>query len=371
MVYGIITLVKTRSITLSLALFLITILVLSCLSTSVFNLQDQALAQQYIPTIKYRNLVIDLGNGVKTKAQLTYPAVGKGPYPGVLLIPGGGAADMNYSAGYTHVDRETSSKIYPPIPFFQIAEYLSERGLAVLRYDKRGIGTNHTILDSNLWRNISFNDLKQDAEKALSILLQQPEVNATKKATLIGHSEGTVVATRIAIDNPDKVKNTVLMGAIALNIIKDNFYYASVFLPVSYAQNVLDKNHTGLLSVKEASKDPVFMSFVNYTGNIPSILNPKDNTNEVAGHTSINNELKPALVRQFEDYINELNANQSSSPIFHMKCDASSFCPIWARSQLILPTTLGVIGNVSSNIGILILEGEYDAVQQAFLCSKD
>ena len=42
---------------------------------------------------------------------------------------------------------------------------------------------------------------------------QQPEVNATKKATLIGHSEGTVVATRIAIDNPDKVKNIVLMGA--------------------------------------------------------------------------------------------------------------------------------------------------------------
>jgi hypothetical protein len=71
-----------------------------------------------------------------------------------------------------------------------------------------------------------------------------------------------------------------------------------------------------LLSVKEASKDPVFMSFVNYTGNIPSILNPKNNTNEVAGHISISNELKPALVRQFEDYINELNANQSSSPIF-------------------------------------------------------
>ena len=56
------------------------------------------------------------------------------------MIPGGGGADMNYSAGYTHVDRETSSKIYPPTPFFQIAEYLSERGLAVLRYDKRGIG---------------------------------------------------------------------------------------------------------------------------------------------------------------------------------------------------------------------------------------
>ncbi len=49
---------------LHLGLLLICILALSCLSTSsIFNKQDQALAQQYIQTIKYRNLVIDLGNG--------------------------------------------------------------------------------------------------------------------------------------------------------------------------------------------------------------------------------------------------------------------------------------------------------------------
>lgn len=41
---------------------------------------NQALAQQYIQTIKHRNLVIDLGNGVKTNAQLTYPAIGKVPF---------------------------------------------------------------------------------------------------------------------------------------------------------------------------------------------------------------------------------------------------------------------------------------------------
>ena len=69
---------------MSLGLLLIGILALSCLSTSIFKQQDGALAQQYIQTIKYRNLVIDLGNGVKTNAQLTFPAVGKGPFPGVL-----------------------------------------------------------------------------------------------------------------------------------------------------------------------------------------------------------------------------------------------------------------------------------------------
>jgi hypothetical protein len=53
------------------------------------------LAQQDLETIKYRNIVIDLGNGLKTNAQLTIPAVGKGPFPGVLLVHGSGATDMN------------------------------------------------------------------------------------------------------------------------------------------------------------------------------------------------------------------------------------------------------------------------------------
>ena len=76
---------------------------LSCLSTSIFKQQDQALAQQSIQTIKYRNLVIDLGNGLKTNAQLTYPAVGKGPFPGVLLIQGTGVVEVvNSTFGFVH-----------------------------------------------------------------------------------------------------------------------------------------------------------------------------------------------------------------------------------------------------------------------------
>ena len=118
--------------TLSMGLLLIGILGLSCLSTSsIFNQQDQALAQQYIQTIKYRNLVIDLGNGVNTNAQLTYPAVGKGPFPGVLLIHGSGANGKNETLGYVH---KNSPK--PPTPFWQIAQYLSERGFAVLNMMK-------------------------------------------------------------------------------------------------------------------------------------------------------------------------------------------------------------------------------------------
>ena len=61
--------------------------------------------------------------------------------------------------------------------FWQIAEYLSERGFVVLRYDKRGIGENRTIVNNTLWGNMPYGDLKQDAEKAVNVLLQQPEVD--------------------------------------------------------------------------------------------------------------------------------------------------------------------------------------------------
>jgi len=46
-------------------------------------------------TISRRDLVIDLGYGLTTDAQLTFPSVGEGPFPGVLLIPGGGTPDMD------------------------------------------------------------------------------------------------------------------------------------------------------------------------------------------------------------------------------------------------------------------------------------
>jgi fermentation-respiration switch protein FrsA (DUF1100 family) len=99
---------------LSMGLLLMAILALSCISTSIFKQGNQALAQSYVQILKYRNLVIDLGNGVKVKAQLTFPAIGKGPFPAVLLIHGSGAQDMNETVA-------KNAKL-----FWQIAQYLSE-----------------------------------------------------------------------------------------------------------------------------------------------------------------------------------------------------------------------------------------------------
>ena len=53
---------------------------------------------------------------------------------------------MNETLDLVRTDNETGSIAYPTgRPFFQISEYLSERGFAVLQYDKRGVSANFTI----------------------------------------------------------------------------------------------------------------------------------------------------------------------------------------------------------------------------------
>jgi uncharacterized protein len=353
-------------------LLLIGILGLFCLSTSISKQQDQALAQSYVQTVKFRNLVIDLGNGLKTNAQLTYPAIGKGPFPSVLLISGSGANDKNETLGFIH-----KSGPKPSTPLWQIAQYLSERGFAVLRYDKRGISANYTI-NQNIWANTTINDLIQDSKKALNVLIQQPEVDS-KRISIIGHSEGTAIAPRVAIDNSTKIKNIILMGTVAQNL-RDIVYYQYVNLPSEYATQVLDKNHTGLISIQQISKDPFrYSSLLNLlvpssalhtflrthdTSVISKALVDKFGNNIIqGGYLSIDKQLKPLLIKKYEN----LTASNPS------KCNDIEGCPALLRSYFDLIPTLSIIGNISKSIGILLLNGENDSltpVQQAFLLQQ-
>ena len=72
------------------------------------------------------------------------------------------------------------------------------------------------------------------ARKLLNVLLQQPEVDP-KRISIIGHSEGTLYAPRIAIDNSTNVKNVILMAVLAQNPTKAVEYYQGVSLPLEYA----------------------------------------------------------------------------------------------------------------------------------------
>ena len=318
----------------------------SILSNHTFNnYSTSVLAQPFIQTVKHRDLVIDIGNGIQTNAQLTIPAVGNGPFPGVLLVAGSGAIDMNETLS-------PDSK-----PFWQIAQYLSERGFAVLRYDKRGVGANSQIIDTNIWGNLTFDDLKNDAEIALGVLTQQPEVDPTK-ITLIGHSEGTIIAPRIVIDQENKtnattIKNVVLMGSAATTMA-DLAHYQKVGIVLEYMHQVLDKNGTGSISVEEAIQDPLVGRFV-----VANFVN--DTTTEFI---DIDRQVKPLLEKELEEF---------TKADVNTRCDNPEGCPIWFNSAVNLEPNLSVIGNLSKSTSILMLNGENDPltpVQQSFLLEQ-
>jgi uncharacterized protein len=243
----------------------------------------------------------------------------------------------------------------PPTPLLQIARYLSERGFGVLRYDKRGVGANYTILDPNVWGNTTANDLIQDSKNALNVLMQQPEVDP-KRISIIGHSEGTMYAPSVAIDDFTKVKNIILMGTIAQNPVKDLYHYQVVTSPSEYAKQVLDKNHNGLISIQQLATDPVVRKFLvpisvlrtNNTEDITKALQKGFSTND---YISIDKQLKPILIKRYEN-ITAFNLS---------KCDSLGPCPLWWKSVSSLIPNLSIIGNVSKSTGILLLNGENDS----------
>lgn len=327
------------------------IFIISFLSIPLTPTQAQGILED---TVTRRNLVIDLGDGLTTDAQLTFPAVGEGPFPGVLLVHGSGETDMD-----EYLPPIVTGTGEPSRPFLQIAEYLSERGFTVLRYNKRGIGLNGTLLNPDAYLNMTFQDLVRDAQKALEVLMEQPEVDEND-ITIIGHSEGTYIAPRVAIEK--KVKNIVLLSAGAHNLY-NVIYFQLVDRRISSAEDVLDSDHDGLLSIQEVAATIEIPNILlsplppqglieNSTGQwlwYPGLDTDQD------GYLSIQEELKPLTLQSFEFFTSQ------DFPLLTQ----------WLQSHFALDSNLALIGNVSSSI--LILQGEGDIqtpVEEAFLLDQ-
>ncbi len=296
-------------------------------------------------TISRRDLVIDLGDGLTTDAQLTFPAVGGGPFPGMLLVHGSGNTDMDEYLPPEISDTEGGSR-----PFLQIAEYLSERGFAVLRYNNRGIGLKGTILDEGVVVNTTFQDLLRDAERALEVLIPQPEVDASD-VTILGHSEGVWIALRIAIEDP-MVKKIVFMSAAAHNLY-DILHFQIVERGIDQFEEI-DTDDDGLLSIQEVYVLPSVMAeqlIENSTGEWLWITGIDPNGD---GYISIEEELLPRWEQTFE-YLTTAEYPGSK----------------WVQSHFALEANIDLIDDVPASV--LILQGEGDTqtpVSEAFLLEQ-
>jgi hypothetical protein len=337
-------------------------------------------AQQLLQTFEKRDLTIELEEGqqqVLTRAQLTMPAVGDGPLPAVLLIHGSGAADMDGYIPPELTGTENGARI-----FLQIAEYLSERGFVVLRYDKRGVSENATILDQDVFGNATVQQLQRDAEVALEVLMQQPEVDRGN-ITLLGISEGTTIAPRIAAERPENVKNIVLMSA-ASQTLYDIMHANLVNRTVLFARELWDDNHDDLLSLQEVLAHPGAYLTVPASSPIPTtsdyVTSTDNNTiisNNVTATTNTTISTQSITQQQWYPGLDANNdtlveIDQELIP-FALALFAQTAADPWLQSHKEIAPNLIAIENLRPTTGVLILQGEEDNqtyLEQALLLEQ-
>ena len=143
------------------------------------------------------DVVFDSKPGVRLAGTLTLPKNRTAPVPTVLLISGSGPNNRDEDI--------LSHKL-----FLVLADYLTRRGIGVLRYDKRGIGKS-----TGSYAQATSADFANDAEEGVAYLKTRKEVDGSKIG-LVGHSEGGLIAPLVASRNRN-VAFIVLMAGPGLN----------------------------------------------------------------------------------------------------------------------------------------------------------
>jgi hypothetical protein len=130
---------------------------------------------------------------VSLAGTLTLPS-GPGPFPAAILIGDSGRQDRDESiAGHR--------------PFLVLADHLTRKGLAVLRFDKRSIGKSTGNYDQ-----ATTDDFAGDVEAALAYVKSRKEIDL-RKIGLIGHSEGAIIAPLVATRSKDVAWIVLLAGS--------------------------------------------------------------------------------------------------------------------------------------------------------------
>jgi hypothetical protein len=121
---------------------------------------------------------------------------GDGPFPAVMLLSGSGPQDRN-------------SSIFGHKPFLLLAHELTQSGIAVLRFDERGVGES-----GGRTSEMTMATQMGDAQAGINYLLSNNQINRTKIG-LLGHSLGGILAPKLAIEND--IDFLVLLAAPGVN----------------------------------------------------------------------------------------------------------------------------------------------------------
>lgn len=134
--------------------------------------------------------------GVTLAGTLTKPKTG-GPFPVVVLITGSGPQDRDEG-------------LMGHKPFAVLADHLTRKGIAVLRFDDRGVGKS-----TGSFLTATDDDFASDVTAAVQFLKTRKDVDS-KRIGLVGHSEGGVVGPMVASTHPDDIAFLVMLAGVGV-----------------------------------------------------------------------------------------------------------------------------------------------------------
>ena len=154
------------------------------------------------PPFDYRVTEVSFTNekeGNTLTGTLTIPK-GKGPFPAMVLVSGSGQQNRD-------------EELMNHRPFWVIADYCARHGIAVLRYDDRGMGGSTGEVE-----NATSMDFSYDAEAAFDFLRKQKHIDASRVG-ILGHSEGGIINFMVSARRPE-VAFLVSLAGPAVNGIE-------------------------------------------------------------------------------------------------------------------------------------------------------
>ncbi|RMG46776.1 MAG: alpha/beta hydrolase [Acidobacteria bacterium] len=150
--------------------------------------------QEPRPPYPYRTADVRFpsSEGVTLAGTLTLPP-GEGPHPAAVLLSGSGPQDRD----------ET---VFGHRPFLVLSDALTRRGIAVLRFDDRGVGAS-----TGDFAAATSEDFARDAAAAVAFLRGQKTIDPARIG-LVGHSEGALVAAMTAAEREDVAFVVLIAG---------------------------------------------------------------------------------------------------------------------------------------------------------------
>ncbi|MFQ5749144.1 MAG: hypothetical protein ACE5H3_06765 [Planctomycetota bacterium] len=194
-------------------------------------------------------LEFQAADGTPLEAKLSVPAGRPGPFPVVFYLHGASVRSYDNPFPYRDEGGKVQWGNYLDFP----ARELARRGIAFFRMSKRGCHAvadpPSTSLDPKVFAQATPSVLLGDYAKGLEFLRGRSEIDPAR-IVLMGQSEGTRLAARLALKSPAGVIGVLMLGYECDNI-RDTVVWQNRVGPWRNVQHLIPAARDGELTLEE------------------------------------------------------------------------------------------------------------------------